>query len=199
MARRIGRALILLSLIVTSAAYGENGAPLGRGSVALHISSINFTDGELEDLDVDSETLISLAAYFAIQPNLYLGGEVGFTNLDESTTSGAFTLETDLDYVPFEINLKYVTDFQQGLMASLGGGFSLNYVDGKVSQAFPGTILVSKGDEVLLGGQIFCDLIYRTGSLFFGANLKYQLTEELDDLDFDFSNFRIGGQIGLVF
>lgn len=199
MARQFGLALILFSLLVTTAAYGEGGTPLGRGTVALQVSSINFTDGELEDLDVDSETLLGLAAYFNIRPNLYIGGEIGFANLDESTTSGGFSLKTDVDYVPMEFNLKYVTDFEQGLMASLGGGFSLNYVDGKISQAIPGAILVAKGDELLLGAQIFLDLVYRTGNLFFGANLKYQLTEELDDLDFDFSNFRIGGQIGLVF
>jgi hypothetical protein len=46
---------------------------------------------------------------------------------------------------------------------------------------------------------MFVELSYRTGHLFLGAHIKYQLTEELDELDIDFSNIRARGHIGLIF
>jgi hypothetical protein len=59
--------------------------------------------------------------------------------------------------------------------------------------------LSESDDEWLFGGQFFVDVNYKVDNIFFGANLKYQITEEYDDIDTDFSNFRIGAQIGLLF
>jgi catechol 2,3-dioxygenase-like lactoylglutathione lyase family enzyme len=189
----------LAPLFILSTAHAEVTHPLGKFHVAAQVDAINFTDRDLEDLDADEQIFISILGYFNAAQNLYLGAEVGFANLDDSERAPGVTLKTDLDYIPFELNIKYLAHFQNNLVLGLGGGFSLNYVDGKISGSLPGLFFVADGDELLLGGQMFVELSYRTGHLFLGAHIKYQLTEELDELDIDFSNIRAGGHIGLIF
>jgi hypothetical protein len=54
-------------------------------------------------------------------------------------------------------------------------------------------------DEWLFGGQFFLDLIYKSDQFFCGINAKYQITEDGDDVGIEFSNWRVGGLIGVLF
>ena len=43
------------------------------------------------------------------------------------------------------------------------------------------------------------DLIYKSDPFFCGVNAKYQITEDGDDVGIEFSNWRVGGLIGVLF
>jgi hypothetical protein len=54
-------------------------------------------------------------------------------------------------------------------------------------------------DDWLFGGQVFADLSYKAGVVYFGADFKLQLTEDFEDSSVDFNNWRLGGHLGIIF
>jgi hypothetical protein len=118
-----------------------------------------------------------------IVPDLYFGAEVGYAAPDEGFL--------ELTYIPFEINLKYAVEPASGLVVDMGGGFSFNYVE--VEDFF------TSEDDWLFGGQVFADLSYKAGVVYFGADFKLQLTEDFEDSSVDFNNWRLGGHLGIIF
>jgi hypothetical protein len=43
------------------------------------------------------------------------------------------------------------------------------------------------------------DLNYTMNQFFIGVNTKYQLTEDFKDFNYNYNNWRIGGQLGVMF
>jgi hypothetical protein len=124
-----------------------------------------------------------MEGYGEIVPDLYFGVEVGYAAPDEGFL--------ELTYIPFELNLKYAVEPASGLVVDMGGGFSFNYVE--VEDFF------TSEDDWLFGGQVFTALSYKAGVVYFGADLKLQLTEDFEDSSVDFSNVRVGGHLGIIF
>ena len=185
--------LVLVSVIVmtSTAVYAAQKAPLGLGNIALKLDYIGFTDDVVKDTDVDQGLLIAIEGYGQVVPNLYLGMEVGYTN-PEGNVLG---VDTELTFVPIELNLKYAIPASPNLVFDLGAGVSYSWVDEKAS--FGG--ISASADDWLVGGQFFADMNYTSGGFFIGINGKYQITEDIKDGNYDYNNWRIGGQIGITF
>jgi hypothetical protein len=192
--------LIFIFVLASTIVYAEERpplekAPLGIGNVALKLDYIGFSDNNLEDLGIDDTFYVGLEGYARIYPNLYLGGEVGYANPDGNGKIDGNEVKTDVTFIPIELNLKYAALSYPNFVVGFGAGVSYNYVEADVSGNG-----IKSGDDWLFGGQFFADLNYTVGSnLFFGVDAKYQLTDDFEDWNANFSNFRIGGHIGIRF
>lgn len=195
--------VVLVALMVFAAvatAEAQQKYPLGSGNVAFKVDYLRFTDSDLKDLNVENGIYIGGEFYVPVfNPNLYLGLEVGYGWSSGGIDILGADVDVDLDYVPIEFNAKYAFELDPCLVLSLGAGISYNYlnIDAEVNGFSAGE------SDWLFGGQFFADLNYKMGQWFLGANVKYQLTEDirLNDIETDASadNFRVGGQFGFMF
>jgi len=188
-------AFVMTSTVVCA----QEKAPLGVGNLALKVDYIDFTEDDLEDLDVDSGLYLGIEGFHEVSPNLYLGLELGYAvnvegdlDIDFDFDGDVDDLDADLTYIPVEVNLKYAAELSPNFVIDFGGGVSYNYAEIDIDN-------FGDEDEWLFGGQLFLDLNYTFDAFFLGINGKYQITEEGDDLDVSFDNWRIGGQIGFFF
>jgi hypothetical protein len=203
--KKMKKVMLIGAFLMTSTVVSaQEKAPLGVGNLALKVDYIAFTEDDLEDLDVDSGLYLGIEGYGEITPNLYLGLEVGWTNPDGEV----YDVDTELTYVPVELNLKYATEVSPQFVIDFGAGVSYNYAKIELDAATGTFEDIETGEELgssvdesewLFGGQFFVDLNYTFDQFFLGINGKYQLTEEGDDLPVNFNNWRIGGQIGFFF
>jgi hypothetical protein len=191
MKRSLMLIFIILFLLSSATLYAAERVPLGTGNISFKADYIKFTDGDLKDADVDSDYYIAIEGYFMIIPELYLGAEVGYTNPDGSMGS----LDTELTYVPIEINLKYAIEAAPQLVVDFGVGASYGYGKFKIS----GSGVSDSVDDWLFGGQGFADVNYKIDNFFIGINGKYQITEEFKDYEFNMDNWMVGGQVGIIF
>jgi hypothetical protein len=193
--------LVALSFIVaTSVAYGAEKALLGNGNIALKLDYLAFTEDALDDIDTDDALYIGLEAYNKITSNLYVGMEIGYATSDGSARIDDVKADTELTYVPIELNLKYAIDVAPRLVVDFGAGASYNWMKLEFSK-WGG--VSSPGDDWLWGGQFFAALNYKIDRFFIGINGKYQLTEDFEindnETDVNANNWRIGGQVGIMF
>ena len=106
-----------------------------------------------------------------------------------------FTLELDAKRA-FALSLGFVVD--------VGAGLSFNRV------SFSHNAWFSDDDwevtDWVFGGQVMSDFYFKAGSFLLGLKLKYQLTADLPEVSeeispddgWDYSNFKIGLQIGFL-
>ena len=189
--KKIFLLLLIAGFILTSSTvFAAERFPLGEGNVAVKLDYIKFTDSDLNDVDVDSGFYIGLEGYGLLtEDNLYLGIEAGCANPEGSIGSS----DTKLMYVPIEVNLKYAVAASQSVVFDIGAGLSYNY--GKFEVA---------GDSLtdwMFGGQAFMDLNFTFDQFFIGISGKYQFSQKFDKegLEFSPNNWRLGGQIGVLF
>ena len=196
--------IIMVFVITSTTVYAAEKAPLGIGNIALKLDYINFTDEDLEDLDAETGLYLGLEGYGEIAPNIYLGAEIGYANPEGDIHVyipfyGLVKVDTEVTFVPIELNLKYAFDAAPNFVVDLGAGASYNYAKGELTVDG----ISDDEDDWLFGGQVFADLNYRSGAFFLGINAKYQITEDLEIKDIGYklsgNNWRIGGQIGIVF
>ena len=199
--------IVLFFLFITflsmSAAYGEEKVVLGNGNIALKLGYIDFTEDALDDIETDDALYIGLEAYNKTISNLYVGMEIGYATSEGDTEIDndlqRVKADTEMTYVPIELNLKYAIDVTPRLVVDFGAGVSYNWME----LEFSGRNMSSPGDDWLWGGQFFAALSYKIDRFFIGINGKYQLTEnfEIDDdeTDVNANNWRIGGQAGIMF
>ena len=189
-------------VLVFSSAYAEvrgpSRDPLGFGNFALKVDYINFTENDLEDLDVDTAAYVGIEGYGLIAPNLYLGIEVGYANPDGGARGFDYDIDTDVTFAPSELNLKYAVNVTPNLVFDFGGGISTTYVEVEQTVTTPYDIIFITDSDWLFGGQFFVDMNYTANQFFMGINAKYHVTEDFEDFT-NFSNWRIGGQIGIRF
>jgi hypothetical protein len=182
---------IVVCIMASTTVYAAEKISLGNFNVAAKVDYIQFTNRNLKDADVDDGVYVGLEAYARIVDNLYLGAEAGYAQPDGKID----TYDSELTYVPVELNIKYAIEASPDLVIDVGGGGSYNYSKFKIS----GNGINESVDDWLFGGQAFADLNYRIGTFFIGINGKYQITEDFKDKDFNCNNWRIGGQIGVSF
>jgi hypothetical protein len=191
----------VILILASSSAYaqmrGPSRAPLGFGNFAMKVDYIDFTDSDLKDLDVDTAAYVGIEGYTMIAPDLYLGIEVGYANPEGSIYSG--DIDTDITFAPSELNLKYAANVSPNLVIDFGAGISTTYVE--IEQTVIITsyyIILASDSDWLFGGQFFVDLNYTVNQFFLGINAKYHITEDFEDFT-NFSNWRVGGQVGVRF
>jgi len=195
--------LIISFVILSTTAFAAERAPLGAGNLALKLDYINFTDSDMDRLDVDSGFYVGLEAYSHLTdtaPNFYIGMEVGYASSDGDVNLRGGSRDTEMTYVPIELNLKYAMNVAPNLAIDMGAGASVNYakIEGPRALGINGS-----EDDWLWGGQVFADLNYKINQFFIGINAKYQITDNFEigktETDVSFSNWRIGGQAGIMF
>jgi hypothetical protein len=189
--------LIVSFIVLSTTAFAAERVPLGAGNVALKLDYINFTDSVFERHNVDTGYYIGLEAYGEVSPNLYLGAEVGYANPDGNYELEGINVETEATFVPIEVNLKYAFKAAPNFVIDVGAGVSYSYA--KFEETPAAVFTPFSEDDWLFGGQFFVDLNYTINQFFIGVNAKYQLTEDFQDFDFNYNNWRIGGQVGLMF
>ena len=183
--------LVLVIVMTSTALYAAEKAPLGFGNLAVKLDYINFTDDVLKDTDVDQGLIVAIEGYGQVVPNLYLGMEVGYANPDGNVLG----IDTELTFVPIELNLKYAIPASPNLVFDLGAGASYSYVEEEASLFG----VTSRADDWLFGGQVFADMNYTSGMFFIGINGKYQITEDIEGGNYSYNNWRVGGQVGVMF
>jgi hypothetical protein len=207
-------AMVAVVALLAGSAQAEQRYPLGFGNFAVKVDYLRFTDSEMDDLGVANAPYIGAEFYFPVwNPNFYLGIESGYAWSSGDRTVTFFTVgglpvdvkyDIDVDYVPIELNAKYVFEWCNTWTLAFGGGVSYNYFNLDASASIDGGNRGFAGDsDWLFGGQFFADLNYKMGPWFMGANIKYQITEDISfrgfDTDVSASNFRVGGQLGYMF
>jgi len=183
--------ILILALVMVVLApvlsHADDGAPLGKGTISFKFGYVSFSDAPD---DANDGLYIGLEAYGRVFPNVYLGAGV-------ASASTAEVLSTeDTALVPIELNVKYAKEVHENLMLDAGAGLSYSYA------SYTENFLFTPDREEngwLFGGQIFGDMIYKINWFTLGIDAKYQITEELEAVGFDFSNFRLGFQLGAKF
>jgi outer membrane receptor for ferrienterochelin and colicin len=180
-------------VIAPQIANAAEETPLGAGNFAIKVDFIKFTDDIPEKRNVNKALYIGFEGFFEVQPNLYLGGEIGYTH-DEGEYQGH---DTQLNYIPFEVNLKYAFKLTPNLVLDIGAGISYNYID----EDQTGTGFHVDDDDWLFGTQVFMDLNWVFDKFLIGLNVKYKGTEDFDSTvdDYGYNSWRLGGQIGMRF
>jgi len=179
---------IIALVLVSTTVYSAERVPLGNGNLAVKLDYITFTDDYWSGQG-DDGLYVGLEGYGEIIPNLYLGGEFG-----EGVNVSMF--DKDITFVPIELNLKYTIEAAPKVVIDFGAGASYSYAEITIQHFFS---TYTEEDDWLFGGQIFADLTYKIKKFFIGINGKYQITEDFKNEDFDFSNWRLGVQIGMMF
>jgi hypothetical protein len=190
---------LILSLVIVPAAVCHAATnPLGIFHFGVKVDYISFTDDFLKDADVDTGVYLGAEIYSIILPYFYLGLEAGYSN-----PSGTYAdpilgnIDTDLTYVPIELNAKAAFEPAKNLAIDLGAGVSANYAEMKGSIV---GVPVTE-DDWLWGGQFFADINYIVGDVvYIGINGKYKIAEKgIKDYDVSLNNWMVGGQIGVKF
>ena len=165
----------------------------GSGYFGIKIDYIHFTDSVLEDNNIENGGYLALETYGMILPQFFLGGEIGFSYIDDTYND----VDTELIFVPVEINVKYRFDLSPRFNLDVGiGGSHIFY---KVEIAAETSENNDKDyKSSVWGGQAFVDLNAEFGWFYIGANAKYQITEDIND-GVDLDNYRAGAQFGIIF
>jgi hypothetical protein len=188
-----------------STVYAQNDSPLGKGHLGIKVDYIGFSDSELDEFDVDNGIYVGLEGYIKVKnaPNLYLGGEVGFAEPDDSLTDNSlgFPIKVDYEfkYVPIEINAKWIFDMGSDITLALGAGLSENYVDIDAKASALGLSISDSDDDWIFGGQFLLDINYSSGNLFYGIDAKHKITQEFKDDGTKFTHYSVGAHVGWMF
>jgi hypothetical protein len=193
---------MIVFVFASTALYAAQNCPLGISNIALKVDYINFTEDAFENLELENGVYVGLEGYYAIFPNVYLGLEAGWAGAenegDVDTDLGEVNVDVDVTFVPVELNLKYAVEFGPRWVMDFGAGVSYSYFEIEANN------LDESVDDWLFGGQFFVDINYKISqACFIGINGKYQVTEDLEFDNFDTNtsadNWRVGGQLGLMF
>lgn len=197
--------IVVLFLLPFSVVYAQDDAPLGKGNVGFKVDYIGFTDSDLKDLDVDKGVYVGLEGYVKVRnaANLYLGGEVGYAKPDGSITDNSLgtpiKVDSEFTYIPVELNAKWIFEVGNNMTLGIGAGISENRVDVEVKASAAGLTLQASDDDWIFGGQVFLDMNYSSGNLFYGIDAKYKLTQEFDSDGADYSHYSAGLHVGMKF
>jgi len=186
--------VLILSFVIVPSAVCNAASPLGIIHFGAKVDYIEFTDSFLEDVDLKKGVYFGAEIYSIILPYLYLGLEAGYSN-----PSGTYLgNDTELTYVPLELNAKVALEPVKNLAIDAGAGVSVNYAELKTSI---GSLPPMAEDDWLWGGQFFADINYIAGGvIYISINGKYKFAENgLKGYDVTLNNWMVGGQIGVKF
>jgi len=181
---------LLIALAMPVRLQAQDTAPLGSVDIAAKVGYAAFSEG-VED---DAGIYLGVEGYGNVAPHVYVGAEASV-----ASSIGIFSDEMSLG--SFELNGKYAKAVSSNFVLAGGAGLSYSYAEFDTFDFFNGVAEVS---DWLFGGQIFADLVFRVKWFDLGVNAKYQLIEEfptadVEQVEVDFSNFRLGVQAGFIF
>jgi len=189
--------LICTLLILTATtALAQDTPPLGKSHFTLELDAM-YIQHESFTTD-DAGLYLGLAGYGHIGKNWYLGAEIG-----GGGGFGLFLVDTS-SYMPIELNAKRAFALSKSFVIDVGGGLSYSRVEFTHNSWFSDTDW--SVSDWTFGGQVMSDIYYKAGSVLLGLKLKYQLTADLPEVasrisaddGWDYSNFKIGFQIGFM-
>jgi hypothetical protein len=167
------------------ALHAQDSAPLGKGNVSAKFGYVVFSEGA----DEDDGIYLGLEGYGRVARNVYLGAEVA-----AAYSMALFSDEMTL--VPLEVDAKYARGVGSNFVVAGGVGLSYSWAEYHDVRLLEPNVT---SDAWLFGGQIFGDFVYRISWFDFGISAKYQLTQDFEEVGADFSNLRLGVQLGVVF
>jgi hypothetical protein len=184
MKKSVSIAVFALVTAVPVALHAQDTAPLGKGNVSVKFGYVVFSEG----VDEDDGIYLGLEGYGRVAGNLYLGGEVA--------AAYSMALASDeMTLVPLEVNVKYARGVGSNFVVAGGVGLSYSYAEFLDVGLAPDVT----SDTWLFGGQIFGEFVYRINWFDFGISAKYQLVKEFEEVAADYSNLRLGVQLGVIF
>jgi opacity protein-like surface antigen len=190
MKKLLGVCLVAAFVTAPGSLFAANRIPLGSSHLAVKIAHLQFTENDFDDIGSEKGTYFGVEWFFEAVRNLYIGAEVGYTNPDGSILG----VNTEVTYVPVELNLKYALEVTPQFWVCLGGGGSYNYGEVKIKAP-----ISDKETDWMLGGQAFIDASLTFLDRFFvGLTGKYQITEKFNS-QVEFNNWRVGGHFGITF
>lgn len=192
MKKTILLAVLLIIFAVSSNALAERKRD---GMVSVKVDYISFNNSTLKDSDVDSGVYFGLENYLPMTQHFFLGNEIGYAKTTGTVSILGANTDTEVKYVPVELNLKYVAEPASHITFDLGVGISFNHVMTKLKSA----TALSTGNEWVFGGQVFADINYRAESFFFGLDGRYQYTDDVDEGGYDYTNWRAGAHAGFYY
>lgn len=166
------------------ALHAQDSALLGKGNVSVKFGYVVFSEGA----DEDDGIYLGLEGYSRVASNLYLGGEI-------AAAYGMALLSDEMTLVPLEVNVKYARGVGSNFVVAGGVGLSYSYAEFLDVSLAPDVT----SDAWLFGGQVFGDFVYRINWFDFGITAKYQVVEDFEEVAADFSNLRLGVQLGVIF
>jgi hypothetical protein len=170
--------------------YADDKVTLGKNNFAVKAGFINF-----DDKNHDDSYYISAEGYKELGRNVYLGAEVGYVNTDGNVEIFGTDLDSDMIFIPIELNVKYVIRAVSHFVVDIGTGLSYSYAKEDVAETFTSERI----DDWVWGAQFSADLHYTIDQFFLGISGKYQLTDKGKESANSYSNWRIGGHIGVTF
>ncbi len=184
--------LLISLLLMSSVVHSAETSALGDNNFTVKVDYISFFDKNNDD-----SFYVGFEGYKELAGNVYVGVEAGYVSTDGNleTFEADPNLDSDLIFIPIELNVKYTIKATSKLIIDLGTGISCSYAKEDVPKSYTSDTI----DDWVLGGQLFADLNYKIGQLFIGFNGKVQLTDKGKDSANNYSNWRIGGQIGVMF
>ena len=200
--------LMLIFVFASTSLYAAEKYALGNTNIALKVDYISFTGDIFDKVDLKDGVYIGLEGYYGITSNLYVGLEAGWVETENDKTvnllGDRFDVKTNVNYVPVELNLKYVIKASPQWLIALGAGVSYNWLDVELDVCDE----CSGSEDWVFGGQVFADITYKMSNQWFiGINGKYQFTDDLKfdvkgidiETDTNANNWRVGAQVGLMF
>ncbi len=208
---------VLSSTCAQAQTYGDD--------ISVRVDYFHFSDSQIKRLNAADGVYVGVEAYRQLFcPSLFFGLAIGWAgtsgNVSGTVQNPLFlplfaSADSNIDYVPIEFNIKYVVPISRCLNFAFGGGGSINYfsissninvrpVGNGFRQGQIGLQSANASDsDWVWGGQVFGELNYRISNWFIGADVKYQLTQDLNlfgiDTQAGADNFRAGGHIGFSF
>lgn len=168
--------LVLFAVAVPNLCAEEKG-PLGKYNFAFKMGAFNTIEGIR---NTEAGVYLALEGYGEIKRNIYVGGEIG---VGVSLLAGSFT--------PLEFNVKYAIEPASNLVIDFGTGIAAVGVDDFG--------IIEDNKAWLFGGQFFTDVSYKIKWFYFGVDGKIQITQNFEERDFGFNNFRYGLKTGVLF
>jgi len=165
---------------------------LGRGHLWLAVDRVDFTGATQDVWGVDTDRYFGLAGWWGGRSNVYAGIELGRVSIGTTRTEDGELIE-NFAFTSGEFNFKKLFGLAEGLGLGLGAGGALFFASGEEVDAFGRSDLADFG----CGYQGFVEFDFRYRRFVIGFDAKYQAA--IDFLGIDYSNFRLGPHIGVVF
>jgi len=181
--------------------------------IAVRVDYFHFTDSQIKQLNAEDGVYVGLEAYKQLfAPNLFFGIAIGWAGTSGNVSGVVSNLgflptfvsaDSSIDYVPIELNVKYVIPFATYFDFAFGAGGSINYFSLSTNVSAPAGVWHVSDSDWVWGGQFFGEINYRISNWFIGADVKYQFTQDLHlfgvDTQAGADNLRLGGHIGFSF
>ena len=182
--------LILLGVLCWNVGSAMASEPVLQIShFGVKVEHVGFLDDSAEQQDVDSGLFLGVEAYEYLDHGVYYGFEAGWADIEGNIVENGSEYDTELTYIPVEMNVKWVGLILPYTSLGVGLGPSMGYARHEVK----GSGIDESKEDWFWGGQALAELNIEAGAIYFGLNGKYQAVEK------DLQNWRAGAHIGCRF